>query len=311
MAGKAGGRLAGHERLTMAGGQDARLEDGMLPSRQAGRRLVIPIRSSVSGSWFRLLVRVPERAAPPDGFPVIYAFDGDEHFHLWAEHSAAAETGDEFPTTPVIVTIGYREGEGTVARRIYDLTPSAQTYSMPDRPNGEPWPALGGGDDLLETIERDIKPLVAARFRVDGGKQYLFGHSLGGLMVLHAFASGRGAFNCYIASSPSIWFNDRKILSDISASLNRRMPQPAILRLSVGDREEEPVHPGVRPDEDLGKRKGWVEHNRMVRNARELADMLSARPRGNLHFQFEQLRGLDHGSTVPVAICQAIRAASC
>jgi hypothetical protein len=64
-------------------------------------------------------------------------------------------------TAPVIVGTSYSKDARTVERRIYELSPRAERYDVPGRPNGVPRPKLGGGEDLLETIERDIKPRIA------------------------------------------------------------------------------------------------------------------------------------------------------
>jgi alpha-beta hydrolase superfamily lysophospholipase len=45
---------------------------------------------------------------------------------------------------------------------------------------------VGGVDDFLQVIEKEIKPRVAALVPVNAGNQALFGHSIGGLAVLRA-----------------------------------------------------------------------------------------------------------------------------
>ncbi|WP_054589866.1 alpha/beta hydrolase-fold protein [Sphingopyxis macrogoltabida] len=71
-------------------------------------------------------------------------------------------------------------------------------------------PALGDGDtggldDLLQIIEREVKPLVRDIVPVDADKEVLFGHSLGGMAVVHAAFVNPDAYDVFIASNPSIW----------------------------------------------------------------------------------------------------------
>ena len=164
--------------------------------------------SSLSGERLRVLVWQPPGAVPESGFPVLYAFDGDDSFGILTDLAAglapAARRAGLRPA--MVVAIGYRPGEGLVDRRIYDLTPAAENHVMPERPNNQPWPKLGGGDIFLETIIKDVKPLIATRFPVDEAAETLFGHSLGGLMTLHALITRSASFDRYFASSHcGIW----------------------------------------------------------------------------------------------------------
>lgn len=269
------------------------------------------IVSSVTGERLRVLVWQPPGAVPEDGFPALYAFDGDESFGMLVDFAAglapAARRAGLRPA--LLVAIGYRPGDGSVERRIHDLTPAAERHAMPERPNGEPWPKLGGGDDFLETIEKDVKPLVRACCPVDGRAQTLFGHSLGGLMTLHALTTRPGSFDRYYASSPSLWVNDRQALRDMEAFLRaageagERVP----VRLTVGS-EEETLSPwDLRGNGDPAVREKWVKSNRMVGNARDLAVLIGERGGDRLDFRFEVLEGFDHGSARAVAAMRAIR----
>src|SRR5262245_51135485 len=76
----------------------------------------------------------------------------------------------------IVVGIGYPTDDIRdifARRRLFDLTPS---------PVGAPGRSGGGGlDAFLRVIEDEVKPFVAARYRVDPAKQSIYGYSLGGL----------------------------------------------------------------------------------------------------------------------------------
>lgn len=57
-------------------------------------------------------------------------------------------------------------------------------------------------------------PAIAQRFDIHKHKQALFGHSFGGLFVLHALFTQSTLFSHYIASSASIWWNDYGLLHE-------------------------------------------------------------------------------------------------
>lgn len=275
--------------------------------RNAGQ---LDIVSSVTGERLRVLVWQPPGAAPPGGFPVLYALDGDETFGMLTDLAAAlAPAALRAGLRPaMIVAVGYAPGDGTIERRSRDFTPRAKRHVMPERPNGEPWPKLGGGDDFLATIENDVKPLVGAGFPADESTATLFGHSLGGLMTLHALMTRPGGFARYFASSPSLWVNERKALRDMDAFLTggTGMATPIPLRLTVGS-QEETLSPWDLRGDDASLRRRWVEGNRMVGNARDLAALIEARGGARLDFRFDLLDGFDHGSARAVAARRAIR----
>lgn len=93
--------------------------------------------------------------------------------------------------------------------RTRDLSPpiSADIWQIGGAPEmAESSARLSGGlDDFLEMIEREVKPRVAEIAPIDTSKKALFGHSLGGLAVLHALFTRPERYDSFIAASPSIW----------------------------------------------------------------------------------------------------------
>jgi predicted alpha/beta superfamily hydrolase len=274
----------------------------------------LPLTSSVSGETLRLLVWSPDQPAGPEGYAILYSFDGEESFALLTDiarslNAAAARAG----LPPVMVAaIAYPPGRASIARRVHDMTPAAETHVMPERPNGEPWPELGGGDAFLEMLERDAKPLVR---EIAGGtvaSETLFGHSLGGLMVLERLRTAPGAFDCYVASSPSLWVNDRRMLLDMKASLQAsRVPDtvPPHLSLSVGGAEQDLSPLDLRQKDGIEARRKWVTGNAMVTNARTLANIVKAAGADKLRLTYREYAGRNHQTARIVAALDAVETA--
>jgi predicted alpha/beta superfamily hydrolase len=208
----------------------------------------------------------------------------------------------------MVVAIGYLPREGTIERRTYDMTPAAERHVMPERPNGEPWPKLGGGDAFLKTMIDNVKPLVGAQFPVDETAETLFGHSLGGLMALHALMTRPASFDRYFVSSPSLWVNDRRALRDMEAFLSagREAQAPIPMRLTVGSEEETLSAWDLRGGGDPAVRERWLRNNRMIGNAEDLAALIGKRGGDRLDFRFDMLEGFDHGSARAVAAFRAL-----
>jgi len=82
---------------------------------------------------------------------------------------------------------------------------------------------------------------------------------------------------------------------------------PIPVRLTVGSEEETPSPWDLRGGDDPSLRRRWIENNRMVGNARDLAALIEARGGARLDFRFELLDGFDHGSARAVAAGRAIR----
>jgi predicted alpha/beta superfamily hydrolase len=121
-------------------------------------------------------------------------------------------------------------------------------------------PAYAGADEFLRVILTEIKPRVAAAAPVNPDRSTVFGHSLGGLFVLHALFTHPDAFQTWLALSPSIWWDSRVVLRDEAAFAGEVAAGHVAPRIyiGVGAREES------KPDEFM-----------MVTNASALASRLS------------------------------------
>ncbi|MBO6519763.1 MAG: alpha/beta hydrolase [Rhodospirillales bacterium] len=288
----------------------ARAEDTGAPVEIEGAREHV-LKSSVNGTMLRILVWSPPGAPPESGFPVVYAFDGDKNFGLFSDSARelvfrARRTGRQ---PAVVVGIGYPRGEYTLAKRNFDLTPPADHYEMPPRPNGAPWPTMGGGTMFLDTVENDIRPFVQQHYPVNPQRAALFGHSFGGMMVLHSLFNRTDNYAAYIAASPSIWFNRKAVYRDAEAFLQRDAPpgRPnAALRITVGGDEQSLGEWEQGTDEALAKRRQWLATNRMVDNARDLTALITRHGKDRIDLEFEIVRGEGHGSVIPDAVYDAI-----
>ncbi|WP_256761818.1 alpha/beta hydrolase [Cohnella sp. WQ 127256] len=164
---------------------------------------------------YEIFIAKPSDEPAKDGYGVIYVLDGNGLFETAAEITRLLTRKPKGYPPAIVVGIGYPGGEAfDTVRRIYDLTMPAELANLPQRPNGEPWPEFGGADELLSFFENDLMPAIDQKYVIDKQKQALFGHSLGGLFVLHALYSQSPLFSHYIASSSSIWWNHHAIVNE-------------------------------------------------------------------------------------------------
>jgi predicted alpha/beta superfamily hydrolase len=238
---------------------------------------------------YRIRIAVPQEPPPAQGYPVIYALDGDALFGTFAE-AARLQTRKPHGYDPVvIVAIAYPSGEPfDMTRRCYDFTTPAQLSNLPVRPNGQEWPEHGGADRFLDFVEHELKPVLEREYHIDKGRQAIFGHSLGGLLVLHALFTRPQSFQRFGAGSPSIWWNKHAVLQEIEAfadwvgSAAAELPR---LLLTIGAEE--------LPD--------------MVKDAEQLAERLQPLLAGGFRSAIAKFPEESHVSVLPAAISRVLR----
>lgn len=247
---------------------------------------------------YRIWTAIPEQAAPPAGYPVLYLLDGNAALGALRE-AQLADLARRGP--PVLVFIGY----ATDLR--FDATARAYDYTPP-LPGGEPviddiarQRRGGGADVFLDLIEQRIKPLVQAQAPIDRQRQSLWGHSYGGLLTLHALFTRPASFQRYIAADPSLWWQGGFILQEARAFVAR--PQPFDLTLLTGGAQRERP-PGKNDDPQVRARRDAVAA--LPANAAEqLAEQLAAVGRGPV--RYKRYPDLGHGPMLPASLGPALR----
>lgn len=276
--------------------------DAWLDAPLAIRAQQREITSAATGRAYRIFVFVPSAPPPPAGYPVLYMLDGNSTYPLAASLLQMAEhsTNPAGITPGILVGIGY-PGDAPInlAARAEDYTPPATDLSATGDLSGN---KQGGADRFLDFIENELKPRLAADFKIDPARQTLFGHSYGGLFTLHTLFTRPAAFQRYVAGSPSIWWNHRHILTEKNAWLKTRAstvaPAAPRLLITVGSLEQTPSR-----DRRLAHRAELVIARRQVDNARDLAAELAA---AGLPAEFILLERDNHGTARVPAIVHAL-----
>lgn len=273
----------------------------LAPVMRAAEPVVLPraeqrvLTAEDTGLAYRIWISRPGGTAPAGGWPVLYVLDGNTQFVTASELvrvlSVRPEGTGVFPA--IVVGIGQPDTEGLdPARRLRDYTPPGSTEA-----------GSGGADAFLAFLERQLKPAIEREFPTDARRRVLIGHSYGGLFTLHALFTRPQVFTHYVAISPSIWFGDRLVLREESALAGRVAASGhRSLFLAVGTYEQMPDP--TRPVS--AERVARLAANRMVDNARELAERLNALPGRPVPTRFEVYPGENHASIVPVSLPRAL-----
>ncbi len=200
--------------LVLAYGLTARAEDN-----RPGDRLTI--RSAVLGEERLALVRTP-RGYDGNGqrYPVLYLTDGDSHIgHTAATIEFLARTG----WMPEMIVVGV-----TNTDRTRDLTPTKASM------DGKAPPTGGGADKFVKFIETELIPAVEKKYRTQPYRVFA-GHSFGGLLAVHIFATKNDLFDAYIAASPSLWWDKEVANRELEDFLKGHQDVHRTLVLTLGN----------------------------------------------------------------------------
>lgn len=158
---------------------------------------------------YRVWTAVPNKAAPPSGYPVLYMLDGnavmdrlsDELFKQLTEQSP-----------PVIVGVGYQ------TNLPFDLNSRSYDYTPAVRKNNETYAGRksGGSEDFRQLLETRIAVKAEQGLQINPQRRALWGHSYGGLLVLDSWLSS-SYFQSYYSASPSLGRDNFALLNRITA----------------------------------------------------------------------------------------------
>ncbi|CAI1026354.1 alpha/beta hydrolase [Serratia grimesii] len=233
---------------------------------------------------YRIRIAQPRLAPSPVGYPVIYFLDGNAVLMELNTNLLARLAAQKQP--PVLVLLSYDNDLRIDANgRSYDYTPAPlQTGGMR---------ANGGADAFLKLIESQIKPAVAAKVAIDPQRQTLWGHSYGGLFVLHTLLTQPASFQYYVAVEPSLWWGKGFILQEAQRVIDRHPALSAHLWLWTGGGEKMRSAPPNIKQPPLP-----------ADAAQQLAERLNTL--NGLDVDFREWPGLDHGAMFSAAIAPAL-----
>lgn len=275
------------------------------PAAQVGAQEFILRDSAGLKREYRIQVAAVGKA-PAGGYPVLYVLDGDALFPMvtGAAQNMVMRAEENNAVPLLIVGVGYPNGElFDFAARAEDYTPPSADYAQSgDRMSKR----FGGGEHFHRFLTGRLRDEIAARYPVNRSQQWLMGHSYGGLFTLYSLLEHPGSFNNYLAASPSVWWNQRRILESIppfvknAAKLKKQTAgrAPLGLRITVGEYEQTLV-PWM-PQE--AARKELLEKRGMVRDAHHIAQELSAVPPQVLHSEWKLYPQETHATVLLPAI---------
>lgn len=260
----------------------------------------------------KISVATPAIVPPDVRVPVLYVVDGDLVFGMAAEIARALASAEGMPAL-YVVGIGYDvDYELFLKLRTADLSPplgaeAQQKMGALGAMIGSD--SNGGADAFLSFIVDRLMPEIAARYpQTQESDSFLFGHSLGGLFTAHALMTRPDVFMAFVASSPSLWWDDFSIFRELPSFTERlrSLARPPRVFIDVGGKEQDPpqsVPPGAGIT--LEEAREQIRAARMIDATKEFADALVKAGVADLrHIAFAEE---DHVSIVPGALLHGMR----
>ncbi|MDD0975119.1 alpha/beta hydrolase [Pseudomonas fontis] len=131
-----------------------------------------------------------------------------------------------------------------------------------------------------------MRPALAQQLAIDKHRQALWGHSYGGLLVLHTLLTRPGAFSDYAAASPSLWWGNGVVLQELAGLRQRLGEHRPRLLVMRGDAEPAQPRPGLPVDN--------------IKATGQLLDEL--RQLSAVQVGFKTFPGLNHGQMLEASL---------
>lgn len=231
---------------------------------------VIKIRSEVLDEIRDINIYLPLSYSTDKlkAYPVIYLLDGskDEDFiHVSGIVQFGSFSWINMIHESIVVGIGNIDRER-------DFTSPSQ-----NKPDLKEFPSSGQSENFIAFIETELQPFIDSSYRTTKTKT-IIGQSLGGLLTTEILFKKPDLFDNYIIVSPSLWWNDEKLLDEEPISFD----SDKCIYIAVG-------------------KEGEV----MERTAKELFEKLKENKKHSTKLLFEFLENKTHGDALHIAVYNA------
>ncbi|MBB2484819.1 alpha/beta hydrolase [Mitsuaria sp. WAJ17] len=242
---------------------------------------------------YELYIGLPPESEAGARLPLLFVTDAPVAFPVI--RAMSRRLGREGPQSQQMVLVGlsYALGDSPTVSRNRDYTPSRRASSAEDSSS-----TYGQAEAYVRFIREEVLPYLAAHVpQADLARRYFAGHSYGGLLGAHVLLHHTDLFQRYILSSPSLWYDQERLLREAEQLAAKRQPLKAQVLLLAGAKEQEA--PGRRP------RPGREADGDIVGNTRRFEQALRQLP--GLQVQRQIIPDEDHLSAFPSAMVRGLR----
>jgi hypothetical protein len=226
-------------------------------------------------------------------YPVVYLLDAEEHFRNFTEMIQRVNQVDNSRLFQDMIVIGIPN-----TKRSRDLTPTHSVIDAKGK-NEKDFKPSGGGEHFIAFLEKELIPHVEATYPTTSYR-VLAGHSLGGLTAVNILLNYTYLFSGYIASDPSMWWDDKLMLNKAREVLKQQRFDGIALYVSIAN-----VTPLDMKQEQL--RTDATPKTNHIRCIFEFADLLTANPSNGLRSASKFYEKDTHNSVPAVTNLDGLR----
>lgn len=156
-----------------------------------------------------------------DHYPVLVILDAEDFFHPFA---GMVSYYSKIGKCPELLIVGIDTKD-----RWRDYTPTHAQI-----PDGTPLPTSGASESFNTFIRYEVMKLLESKYRISPF-HILFGHSIAGLFVVHSVFDEQSNFSGFIATSPSLWWDNELIAKKAKASYDLHFSHTRYLFFTIGN----------------------------------------------------------------------------
>ncbi|WP_048512281.1 alpha/beta hydrolase [Chryseobacterium sp. FH2] len=185
-----------------------------------------------------ILIHLPKNyndpGIKPAKYPVIYLLDAEINFEYYAPMTDFLSK-QPYADIPEFIVIAIKNTD-----RTRDLTPTKSSKKSPVNPSQVLFENSGGSENFIKFIQEELKPFVNKTYRT-ANYSILVGHSFGGLFTVNTLLAHPDYFNAYVANDPSLWWDDKVLISKTKNYItkNKKFPENKFLYIAQANNEEQ------------------------------------------------------------------------
>ncbi len=160
-------------------------------------------------------------------YPTIYVLDGSAH-EDFPHIAGLAQFMNMYSLLPHAIVVGIANVD-----RYRDFT-----YPSNDPEDKKHLPTQGGSAAFIRFLETEVQPFIQQHYKTND-HQTLIGQSMGGLLATEVLLKSPQLFDDYIIVSPSLWWDQQKMINDINTYLQAQPNMQQRIAVALG--KEHPV----------------------------------------------------------------------
>lgn len=245
----------------------------------------------------KVWVYVPNNGAPAGlyakaRYPVVYLLDGDAHFFSVVGMIRQLSSVNGNTICPEMIVVGIPNTD-----RTRDLTPTHVTFD-PMMNDSNAVRTSGGGEKFTSFLEKELIPYIDQHYPTLPFKT-LIGHSFGGLTVINTLINHKDLFNAYIAIDPSMWWDQKALLTKAGNVLPTQAYKGKTLFLAIANTMAKGMDTTkVKEDSSVAMRH--------IRSILALNTLLQQNRKNGLAYDYKYYSGDSHGSVPLIATYDAL-----